>query len=114
MSDEDNETWLLNAGGCVIGEMATKDYSSLAPLDRLIYCLWAADYGMRNAGDLETAADLHPTYLDEGQSAAQELALPRSAAAFSLSPDEFERAYFRLFDELVSEIRDKVPLVLSA
>lgn len=105
MSDEDNETWLLNAGGRVIEKMAAEDYSSLPPLDRLIYCLWAADYGMRNAGDLETAADLHLTCLDDGKSTAQELALPRSAAAFSLSPDELERAYFRLFDEVVSEIR---------
>jgi len=97
MSDEDNETWLLNAGGRVIEKMAAEDYSSLTAVDRLTYCLWAADYGMRNAGDLETAADLHPTCLDDGKSAAQELALPRSAAAFSLSPDEL--------DEVVSEIR---------
>ncbi len=105
MFDEDNESWLLNRGGRVIEKMATENYSSLPPLDRLIYCLWAADYGMRNAGDLETAADLHPACLDDGKSAAQELNLPRSAAAFSLSPDELERAYFRLFDEVVSEIR---------
>ncbi|MFW8646272.1 hypothetical protein ACOJBO_45740 [Rhizobium beringeri] len=99
------ETWLLNAGGRVIEKNGCGGLFVAGPLDRLIYCLWAADYGMRNAGDLETAADLHPTCLHDGKSAAQELALPRSAAAFSLSPDELERAYFKLFDEVVSEIR---------
>lgn len=103
--DEDNETWLLDAGHRVVEKMTAEGYSSLIALDRLIYCLWAADYGMRNAGDLETTADLHPTCLDNGKAAAQELALPRSAAAFSLSPEELEPAYFRLFDEVVSEIR---------
>jgi hypothetical protein len=81
MPDEDNETWLLNAGGRVIEKMAAEDYSSLTAVDRLTYCIWAADYGMRNAGDLETVADLNPTCLDYGKSAAQ---------------------YFRLFDEVVS------------
>ena len=89
----------------IIDKMAGADYSSLPPLDRLIYCLWAADYGMRNAGDLATVADLHPTFLDDGKLAAQELALPRTAAAFSLSADDLEHACFRLFDEVISEIR---------
>ena len=105
MLDDDHETWLLDEGDQIIEQKANKGYLSLSPRARLIYCLWAADYGMRNAGDLTTAADLHPTFLDDGQSAAQELRLPHAVAAFSLTSKEFERQYFDLFDEIVAEIR---------
>ncbi|MFH0299684.1 hypothetical protein AAFX91_21115 [Bradyrhizobium sp. 31Argb] len=105
MADEDNQTWLLDAGDGVIQRKAVQGYSSLSPLERLIYCLWAADYGMRNAGDLATAVDLHPAFLSDGKSAAQELSLPRSAVAFSLPSEELEQRYFGLFDDVVNEIR---------
>ncbi len=105
MPDDDNETWLLDEVDRIIGRKAAEGYSSLAPRDRLAYCLWSADYGMRNAGDLTTAADLHPTFLHDAQSAAQELALPCCIAAFSLSPEELEQRYFDLFDKIVAEIR---------
>jgi hypothetical protein len=49
---------------------------------------------MRNAGDLTTAANLHPTILVDGQSAARELRLPQATAAFSLTSEELERLYF--------------------
>jgi hypothetical protein len=104
MLDDDHETWLLDEGDQIIEQKAAKGYFS-HPRARLIYCVWAADYGMRNAGDLMTAADLHPTFLVDGQSAAQELGLPHAAAAFSLTSDELERQYFDLFDDIVAEIR---------
>lgn len=105
MADDDNETWLLDAGDRVIRKRIAEGDLSLSPLERLTYCLWAADYGMRNAGDLTAAADLHPTFLDEGRSAAQDLGLCRSASAFSMAPDELARSYFQLFDGIVSEFR---------
>ncbi|TLX12078.1 hypothetical protein [Rhizobium sp. MHM7A] len=105
MLDDDHETWLLNEGHQIIEQINAKGYSCLTPRSRLIYCLWAADYGMRNAGDLATAADLHATFLAEGQSAAQELGLPQARAAFSLASEELERQYFSLFDNVVAEIR---------
>ncbi|XKM42714.1 hypothetical protein A4U53_021170 [Rhizobium ruizarguesonis] len=40
MSDEDNET----QAGASSKKMAAEDYSSLTAVDRLTYCLWAADY----------------------------------------------------------------------
>lgn len=105
MNDEDSETWLLNAGHEVIEKKVAHDYASLSPIERLIYCLWVADYGMRNAGDLITAADLYPPFLSEGRSAAGVLGLPRSIAAFSLASSELELRYFELFDGMVEEIR---------
>lgn len=105
MSDDDHETWLLDEGGEVIEQKAANGYSFLTPRARLIYCLWAVDYGMRNAGDLATAADLHPTFLVDGHAAAQELRLPQATKAFSLSSEELERQYFDLFDSVAAEIR---------
>lgn len=93
-------------GDQIIEQKAAKGYSSLTPRARLIYCLWAADYGMRNAGDLTTATDLHPTFLIDGKSAARELGLPRATAAFSLKSDELERQYFDPFDNVAAEIRN--------
>jgi hypothetical protein len=105
VADADNETWLLDAGDRVINKKVVQGYSSLSPLERLTYCLWVADYGMRNAGDLTTAADLYPSFLSDGKSAAQELGLSHAAAVFSLSSNELEQQYFGLFDQLVNEIR---------
>jgi len=105
MAKDDNETWLLDAGDGVIRKKRSLGYPSLSSLERLTYCLWAADYGMRNAGDLTTAADVHPSFLADGKAAALDLALPQSVAAFSMSCDELERRYFDLFDALVSELR---------
>ncbi|WP_139354080.1 hypothetical protein [Sinorhizobium sp. A49] len=58
--EDDNETWLVEAGCIVVETKALVGYAPLSPLERLIYCVWVADYGMRNAGDLKAAADVHP------------------------------------------------------
>lgn len=105
MADGDHETWLLDECDWIIEQKIIQGYSALTPRSRLIYCLWCADYGMRNAGDLTTAADLHPTFLADGKSAAEQLGFPHAMAAFSLSPEELERQYFDLFDSVVTEIR---------
>lgn len=106
MADDDDETWLLDAGGRIIEKKVAKGHSSLSALERLTYCLWLADYGMRNAGDLSPATELHPNFLRDGRSAAQELGLLRSAAAFSLPAGDLERRYFELFDGIAAEIRN--------
>ncbi len=105
MTEVDNETWLLDEGERVIDRKAAEGYSALTSKERLVYCLWSADYGMRNAGDLTTAADLHPNFLQDGHSAAQELGFLTCIAAFSLSGQELEMQYFTLFDAIVAEIR---------
>ncbi|MET0270840.1 MAG: hypothetical protein ABW173_10460, partial [Sphingomonas sp.] len=68
--DDDDETWLLDEGARVIERRAAHGDAALTPRDRLIRCLWVADYAMRNAGDLGPAADLHPAFLPEGRTAA--------------------------------------------
>jgi len=103
--EDDNETWLLDAANGVIEKKTALGYTSLAPVERLTYCLWVADYGMRNAGDLITASDLHSSFIADARTAAVELGLPHSMAAFSLSAKELEQRYFALFDDLCQEIR---------
>jgi len=53
--DLENETWIVERGGQIVEKMTDAAHQPLTDLERLIYCLWVADYGMRNTGDLETA-----------------------------------------------------------
>ena len=101
----DNETWLLEEGDRIIKKEADSGLASLSPLERLIHCLWVADYGMRNAGDLATAEDLYPDFFAEGKRWADELALPETSEAFSLHVDQLEKEYFKRFDSICDEIR---------
>jgi hypothetical protein len=100
-----NETWLIDATEPVLRKIADRGYDSLSALERLIRCLWLADYGMRNAGDLATASDRFWPLLEHGRIAATQLGLQRSMAAFSLSARELEQHYFDLFDGVCEEIR---------
>lgn len=102
---DDNETWLLDEGDRVIGRRASGDPSSPTARDVLIHCLWVADYGMRNAGDLEAAADVHPAFMADGLAAARSIGLPQATAAFALPVADLERRWFDLFDSFVAEVR---------
>jgi hypothetical protein len=105
VTEVDNETWIVYAGDEVIVRKADRGYDSLSAVERLVYCLWVADYGMRNAGDLVAAFDVHWPFLEHGRIAATQLSLLRSMAAFSLSANELQRRYFELFDGICEEIR---------
>ena len=101
----DNETWIIEAGDDVIQKKARDGVSSLSPSERLIYCLWVADYGMTNAGDLAAAHDLYADFQTEGVQLAKELGLQKTLASFALPTAEFERQYFDRRDEICHEIR---------
>jgi hypothetical protein len=105
MDSDDLRTWLLDEVGRIIEQQIAEGYPSLAARDRLIYCLWVADYGMCNAGDLATAADLHPTFRQDARSAALELGLPKTTVAFLLKSRKLQRRYFDLFNGVAAEIR---------
>ena len=102
---DDNETWLIETGHDLIEKKAAAGLASLSPMQRLVYCLWVADYGMRNAGDLETASDLYAPFQDEGRKLAAELSLPSTLAALSLPKADLQGRYFDLFDGVCSELR---------
>ncbi len=103
----DNETWIVDAGDSVVQKRAELGAAALQPLDRLIYCLWVADYGMRNAGDLCTARDLHPDFQAEAAKLAEGLGLTITQSAFALPSADLQQRYFQLFDAICDEIRAK-------
>lgn len=105
VTEIDNESWLLDTGHNVIVRKTEQGDSALTPVERLIYCLWAADYGIRNAGDLQAAADVYPRFHEDGRAAASDLDLPESMALFSLDTAELERTYLDRFDRVVDELR---------
>jgi hypothetical protein len=75
----DNETWLIKAGDAIIKKKARSGRANLTPSENLVYCLWVADYGMSNAGDLDTASDLHQAFQVEARRLAKELSPPVNA-----------------------------------
>ena len=105
MLPTDNETWLIEAGDEVIVKKAEHGRDALTACERLLHCVWVADYSMRNAGDLRTATDLYSPFREEAQRLADELMLPRTRATFSLSPEELEGAYFGAFDDICEELQ---------
>jgi hypothetical protein len=98
----DNETWIIEAGDAVIQRQGA---ARLTPIERLIYCVWVADYGMRNAGDLIAARDVHELFREEAVQLSQQLRLNVTHSAFALVPEELERQYFERFDAICDELR---------
>lgn len=101
----DNETWVIDAGDDVITKKAERGVESLSDRERLVYCLWVADYGMRNAGDLGAASDLYPPFMDEAAALAAKLSLGFVAESFSLPADHLEEQYFERFERICDDIR---------
>lgn len=101
----DNETWIIETGDVVIRKMADHGEDALSPIERLIYCLWVADYSIRNAGDLDAAADLHAPFQSEAANIAQVLSLSTTHQAFSLSAKTLEREFLDRFDAICAEIQ---------
>lgn len=102
----DNEARIIDAGDAVIEKMAGLGHSALSPVERLIYCMWVADYGMRNAGDLETARDLYPNFQREAAQLAQGLGLGFTRESFSLPSAAIQGEYFERFDRICDEIKN--------
>lgn len=104
--DLDNETCLVeDAGHAIIEKKAAQGHDALLPIERLIYCLWVADYGMRNAGDLDAAGDLYEPFQAEGHRIAEELSLPHTQSAFGLSKSDLEGSYFDVFNDVCEELK---------
>ena len=100
-----NETWVIERGDAVIEKRARAGEAGLSPWERLVYCLWATDYMMRNAGDLENAADMYPDLQPAARDLAQRLGLQATYEAFSLPQSDLQRVYFDRFEQICTEIR---------
>jgi len=103
----DDQTWLIDIGHAIIEKKRAGGIDGLTPRERLIHCLWIADYSMRSAGDLATARDLDARFVADARAAATALDLPQAIAAFSLSEGELERRFFDLFGPVCAELRHR-------
>ena len=106
-TDFELETWIVEVGGDVIDKKVAHGPAAITPLEKLIYCVWVADYGMRNAGDLVTASDFYARFQEEAASLALELGLPRTHAAFTLPTIDLQARYFDLVGGVVDELETR-------
>jgi hypothetical protein len=105
MLPTDNETWLIDRSDEIIEKKADQGIVALSAWERLVYCLWVADYSIRNAGDLETASDLYPNYRKELLSQAYQLGFLETASAFALQDSQLMKQYGVLFEGICEEIK---------
>jgi hypothetical protein len=102
----DNETWIIEAGGDVVSKQAQCGNSALTDLERLVYCLWVADYGMRNAGDLDTAAELYTQFQTEARALACSLGYTFTCETFFLPVNKLAEVYLDRFEDICNEIKN--------
>jgi predicted HTH transcriptional regulator len=100
-----NEDWIIEEGDEVAQKRAEHGKANLSKWETLVYCLWVADYGMRNAGDLGAAQDVYADFKREGAEISRTIGLKLTHDTFSLDNKAFEKQYFDLFDAICDEIR---------
>ncbi len=101
-----DESWVVECGAEVIEKRAQGGAATLSTWERLVYCLWVTDYMMRNAGDFANAVDMYPNFQTDAKRFAEQLSLPATREAFSLSPRRLRREYFQRFEVICDEIRN--------
>ncbi len=101
----DNEEWIVEEGGSIIKKKADRDVDTLSDWEQLVYCLWVVDYSIRNAGDLETAADMFPNFRRDGLQLANTLNLQEFFALLSLDDEQFLNQYYPRFDAVCNELQ---------
>jgi hypothetical protein len=104
----DNEGWIVEAGDDVIAKKAREGAAALSPWEQLVYCLWVADYMMRNAGNFSNAEAMYPAFDTEAARLAEHLGLRTTHQAFSLARSALQEEYFDRFEAICDEIRHEV------
>jgi hypothetical protein len=105
----ENESWVVDRGALVIEKEAQSGAESLNEWERLVYCLWLADYMMRNAGDFANAVDMCPDFQRDAKRLAEQLSLPLTCEGFGLSRGRLQQEYFERFEAICDEIRSAEP-----
>jgi hypothetical protein len=105
MDSIDNETWIIETGDAVIQKKARVGINALSPWEALVYCVWVADYGMRNAGELDTAQGVYSGFHLDARRFAAELSLRLTHDAFTLPKGDLESQCFDRFDAMIEEIK---------
>ena len=98
------ENWLIETGDDIIHKKAATGWQNLNDAEKLTYCLWVLDYGMRNAGDVQTAEEVFPQFQSEGEISAQRLGLADVANLFGDVQNLSQQTYFDDFDQICSSV----------
>ena len=101
----ENETWIVERGGDVAEKKGRAGLASLSDWEQLVYCVWVADYMMRNAGDFANAEDLYPAFRSEATARARKLGLGFTESTFALPLDRLQEEYLDRFEAVCNEIR---------
>lgn len=104
-----NETWVAERGRSVMAKQVQTGANSLTPWERLVHCLWVADYAMRNTGRLAIARGLYADFHLEARRIAQDLSLRLTHETFSLSKRVLEQEYFNRFEAICNELKRAEP-----
>lgn len=99
-----NEEWLIYSGDDVVQKKTREGIENLTLFERLIYCVWKADYSLRNAADLNAARDFYENFQREAAQLANDLSLKVTCAAFELPTEDLQRQYFERFDDICNEL----------
>ena len=108
MKYTENQSWIIEYGDTVLKRKASQGDGALADIDQLVYCMWFADYGMRNAGEVAAAYDVDGRFHLNGAVLAKKLGLPESRKLFGLPPSEFQSEYFGRFECVCEEPKIEV------
>ncbi len=109
MPHSENQSWVVDRGGGVVEKRAKSGFGGLSDWERLVYCMWVADYMMRNAGDFGNAQDMYPDFQKDAKHYAERLSLPVTHEAFSLPSRKLQREYFDRFEAVCDELRRAEP-----
>jgi hypothetical protein len=101
----ENEDWIAERGGLMVEKKARSGLSSLNDWEHLVYCLWVADYMMRNAGDFANANDIYPQFQSQAAARARTLGLTLTARTFALPREQLQAEYLGRFEALCNEIK---------
>ncbi|MRJ44614.1 hypothetical protein KF946_10100 [Idiomarina loihiensis] len=111
IASTDNESWLIDCGDEIIQKKAGSGFSGLSDWERLVYCLWVADYSIRNAGDLGAAEDLYEDYRKDLLFFSRELELTKTSEVFASATEFAPEQYERRFEDICREVRKAEPNV---
>lgn len=109
--DCDLETWIIEFGGDIIQKEHDSGALSLSPAENAVYDLWAVDYAVRNAGDMEALDDIRPTAatdLAEFLNSIQQQNLAAYMKQLAGAGEDCD-SYYERFSELCQALQSAFP-----
>ncbi|KOA96286.1 hypothetical protein AE921_20600 [Xanthomonas arboricola] len=103
----DLETWLIEFGDEIIHKEHQLGATNISAVETAVYDLWAVDYAVRNAGDMEALEDFRPTAainLAEFLSTIGQSDLASYMASLSSAGDACD-SYYARFSELCEALQ---------